>query len=76
MFLLKYFKGFLVIQCTHSVLTIMLTSTVQCIILAVNIWVVKCDKVVDFPKSIHIFSNWFENILMFSDSITEGGNLF
>jgi len=34
-------------------LTIRLTWSVQCIILPINIWGVKCDKVVDFPKSGH-----------------------
>jgi len=58
MFLLKYFKGFLVIQCTHLLCThyIRLTCTVQRIILAINIWGVKCDKVVDFPKSSHKYA--------------------
>jgi len=58
MFLLKNFKGFLVISVhTYSVLTIRLTSTAQYIILAINIWGVKCDKVVDFPKSGHIYQH-------------------
>jgi len=29
-----------------------------------------------YNHSTATFSNWFENILMLSDSITEGGNLF
>jgi len=52
------FKGFLIIQCTHllCILSIRLTCTVQCIILAINIWGVKCDRVVDFPKNLECSS--------------------
>ena len=39
---------------TESVFTTMLICAVQCLVLAGNIQGVKCDKVVDFPKSGHI----------------------
>ena len=39
-----------------SVLTAMLIYTVQCLVWGGNILGVKCDEVVDFPKSGHIFS--------------------
>jgi len=58
MFLLKYFKGFLVIQCTRLLCTHLLCIHYKVdlyIILAINILGVKCDKVVDFPKSSHIY---------------------
>ena len=39
---------------SNTELTVMLICTVQHFISAVNILSVKCDKVVDFPKSSHI----------------------
>jgi len=38
-----------------SVLTAMLIYTVQCLVWGGNILGVKCDEVVDFPKSGHIW---------------------
>ena len=39
----------------NTELTVMLICTVQYLNSAVNIQGVKCDKVVDFPKSGHIY---------------------
>ena len=39
---------------TDSVLTAMSICAVQCLVWVGNIQGIKCDKVVDFPKSGHI----------------------
>jgi len=50
MFLLKYFKDFLVIQCTD------LLCAHYKVDLYYTMHGVKCSKVVDFPKSDHIYT--------------------
>jgi len=53
---IKIFQRFSGNSCsvhTYFVLTIRLTCTVKSIALAINIGGVKCDQVVDFPKSGH-----------------------
>ena len=39
----------------------MLISAVESCVSDINIWGVKCDKVVDFPKSGHIFNAYRDN---------------
>ena len=47
---------------SNSELTVLFIWAVEWFISAINIWGVKCDKVVDFPKSGHMYCRSLENM--------------
>ena len=65
----KYFKGYLVIHGTDW-FSAHFNADLGCawLISAVNIWGIKCDKVVDFPKSGHKYQPYLCSVVAYYSS--------